>query len=210
MSDKKYWEEFYNQEKMPFRPSLFSNFVRNNYVKKNDLLIELGCGNGRDAFYFAQSGVNTVAVDQCQNEIDHLNSINRFNNLSFECGDFTSLTDEKLYNAVYSRFTLHSIAEEQEDRVFKWASSVITKQGYMCIEVRGLKNELYRQGIPVEGEENAFIHDNHYRRFLDMVKVCKKLERKDFKIRLCQEQKGFAPFQGNNDTFMRIIAQKER
>ena len=62
MSDKKYWEEFYNQEKMPFRPSLFSNFVRNNYVKKNDLLIELGCGNGRDAFYFAQSGVNTVDI----------------------------------------------------------------------------------------------------------------------------------------------------
>lgn len=40
--------------------------------------------------------------------------------------------------------------------------------------------------------------------------MCKKLEQKDFKVRLCQEQKGFAPLGGNDDTFMRIIAQKER
>lgn len=210
VDDKVYWENFYAQAKMPFKPSLFSRFVRDNYLRRNDLLIELGCGNGRDAFYFAQNGINTTAVDQCEKEIRHLNEIKQQDNLKFECRDFTNLSDDRMFNAVYSRFTLHSIAEEQEDKVFKWASNVLSKSGYMCIEVRGMQNELYMKGKPVEGQENAFIYENHYRRFLDMVKTCKKLERNDLKVKLCVEKKGFSPFNGKDETFMRIIAQKEK
>lgn len=49
--DKDYWENFYKNYDGNVEPSLFSKFVLENYAKANNHLIELGCGNGRDAIF---------------------------------------------------------------------------------------------------------------------------------------------------------------
>jgi tellurite methyltransferase len=204
-----YWEQFYSTKEVVQEHSLFAQFVLEFCGKDKMKLIELGCGNGRDAVFFGENNFKVTAVDQCSTTISELS--NRFeedNNMNFLRADFTNLDKTHEVDIVYSRFTLHSINDEQEDRVTRWAHDVLSKEGYFCIEVRGRKNEIYQLGENVEGDPHAFIYDDHYRRFLDFKKFQGRLEAIGFKIILAKEERGFAPFKEHNRTFIRIIAQK--
>ena len=208
--DKQYWEAFYQTKNEDLKPSLFAQTVMKNYVKPAQSLIELGCGNGRDAVFFANEGVKVTAIDQCENEIQFLKT--RYQHLAnciFCPGDFSNLNDfEKPFDVVYSRFTLHSVTEEQQQRTLLWAQKNLKVGGRLCIEVRGQKNEIYKLGEKVEGETDAYIHNNHYRRFLNFDKLCKSLMSLGLGLDFAAEQKDFAPFAGQNETFIRIIAHK--
>lgn len=209
--DKNYWEQVYSKQNSISLPSLFAKFVLENYTKPQDRLVELGCGNGRDAVFFANNNISVLAIDQCSNEIDFLASTFQANkNIDFIAGDFTALEKSATYKSqiVYSRFTLHSIKENQETDVCNWAYAVLQENGFFCIEVRGQKNEIYKLGEQAENEEHAYIYNNHYRRFLDFVGFQQKLETIGFAIEFAAEEKGFAPFNGDNETYIRIIAKK--
>jgi tellurite methyltransferase len=212
--DKEYWEQYYASREGVVTPSLFAQYVRNNVIgKKRGLdqisLIELGCGNGRDSIYFASEGLNVIAVDQCKKEIEFLKQrTSGMKNITFRCADFSSLKDE-LFNIAYSRFTLHSIAKYQQDILIKWVfRNLVTWGGVFCIEARGQKNELYKKGELVKGESDAYIFDNHYRRFLNFEELCHSLENAGFSIRYADEKKGFAPYKESNETYIRVIAEK--
>lgn len=72
---KKKWEEYY--EKMPHwavssssskLAIYFIRFLEKKRIKKGELL-EIGCGNGRDAVFFARCGFNVSGVDIASNSI---------------------------------------------------------------------------------------------------------------------------------------------
>lgn len=207
--DKNYWKNIYSKQSEGEKPSLFAIFVAGNYCIAGKRIIELGCGNGRDAIYFANANADVDAVDQCENIIELLDyRFQKVRNLHFKCLDFTCLSDESPYDFVYSRFTLHSIAKYQESQVLHWAYRNLTKGGKLCIEVRGQKNEIYRVGIPVEGEPDAFILNDHYRRFIHFESLCQDLEDIGFQLDFAKEQKGFAPYNGTDETYIRVVATK--
>lgn len=207
--DKTYWEEFYAQQNAEYEPSLFAQFVAAK-IKANSKIIELGCGNGRDSVYFASKNFIIKAVDQCEGQIEFMKE-KYFNirNIDFLTADFTTLSDESRFDVVYSRFTLHSISKEQEDNVCAWAYNNLNNNGFFCIEVRGQKNEIYRKGYKVDGEEDAYIYNDHYRRFLNFDTFCNKLKNIGFILDYAEEKKGFAPFKGTDETYMRVIAVKK-
>lgn len=206
--DKKYWEKYYKTKKVTESPSPFAMFVLEKYITKNSSLIELGCGNGRDSIFFAKNKISVKAIDQCENEICTLNQKNTLSNLHFICADFTKLGATEYFDNIYSRFTLHSISEPEESRVFKWAFQQLNPNGILSIETRGKKNELYKLGKQVEGERDAYIYEDHYRRFVDIEKLTDKLIKMGFKIIYAEEKSGFAPFNDTDFKFIRVIAKK--
>lgn len=239
-------------------------------------LLELGCGNGRDALFFAKNKIQTTAIDQVADEISYLakhcaTTTKGIANPHFIAGDFTNLSaiferggvdsafsstkddaltaqrenvlDEKSgllhhergdttqrfidkandklpdlslnprFDCIYSRFTLHSITHTQQENLLSQIPHFLAPSGIVAIEARGKKNSLYRQGEPVEGEANAFIHDSHYRRFVDFESLCEVLESQlNLTIHFAKEDRGFAPFNGEDDYFFRVvgIARNER
>ena len=208
--NKIYWNNYYSKQKQVRQHSLFAQYIAENYLgDEKSSLIELGCGNGRDSIYFGKKGLNVVAIDQSEKSIDFLqNKFSEVKNLEFKSGDFTDLKNEKIYDIVYSRFTLHSINSFEQNRVLNWCYNQLNKSGLLCIEVRGKKNELYKKGKKVTDEKDAYIHDNHYRRFLEFDTLCNELKELGFTIEYSKESKGFAPFNNTDDTFIRIIAKK--
>ncbi len=207
--DKNYWESYYRDQKLIQKPTLFAQYIYENKIRNHTSLIELGCGNGRDAVYFANKGLEVLAIDQCENEIKFLN--NKFfhlSNCSFRTGDFTDFHVDRKFDIVYSRFTLHSVSMEEEKKVCCWAYGILNNNGIFCIEVRGQKNEIYGKGEAVGSENDAFIYDRHYRRFLNFNDFCKRLQGFGFNLDYAEEKKGFAPFNGEDETFIRIIAKK--
>jgi tellurite methyltransferase len=209
MFDKEYWENYYAQHKIEHEPSLFARYIKEEIIKEHRSVIELGCGNGRDAVYFANHGFYVTAIDQVSNEIEFLkNKLVQIKNLTFKSADFTKLDYSGKFDITYSRFTIHAITEQQEEEVIFWTFQNLNPNGKFCIEVRGQKNEIFGKGTPVENQPNAFIYNEHYRRFLNFDIFLSKLKNIGFIIDYAAEEKGFAPFNGEDETFIRIIATK--
>jgi len=205
VNDIKYWEKYYSKKNTPFAPSRFAEYVRKHYVNKNDSMIELGCGN---AVYFASEGIDVLAYDQCEKEIDFLSKNYPLTGLEFKADDFTKLSTKLKCSIVYSRFTLHSVPYSGQAAVISWINNVLLEGGYFLLEVRGKKNELFKKGVAVPNEQDAYIYNDHYRRFLDFSDTCVMLETAGLKIVEASEEKGFSPFNGDDETFIRIVTQK--
>jgi len=201
--NKDYWEEFYKNIKVETEPSSFAKYIADNFLQQKERLIELGCGNGRDSFFFVNLGIKVVAVDQCSKNILFLKSYDK-SLFNFISADFTQLSNIGTFNYVYSRWTIHTINEKQENKVLKWTYDSLEKNGKYFIEARGLKNELYKVGEPVEGEDNAFYYDNHYRRFINRDILCQKLKHIGFTILSNEEEK----FKDEKQNLIRVICEK--
>lgn len=224
--DKLYWSSFYRNHKAHDECSPFALFMLKNYLKASDTLLELGCGNGRDSLHFAKQGIFVTAIDQVDEEIHYLHTLSQQlalkSQVKFIAGDFTQL--ERLhitqqYNCIYSRFTLHSISKKEQDSLLHDCLHRMILGGVLAIEVRGEKNSLYQKGEIVKNDEQAYIYDGHYRRFLNFELTLKELSalreigtQHEYALSILEanEDRGFAPFNGEDDYFIRIIAQKVR
>lgn len=204
--EQKYWENYYQQYNQPFQESLFASYCVANYLKPGMKLLELGCGNGRDAVYIAKNGIKVVAVDQCKNEIDFLNDTFGNKNLVFKCNDFSRLNFRQQFDAIYSRFTLHAISLQQQNITLNWCATHLKPNGYLLIEARGTQNEYYGLGDVVVDEPDAFIYEGHYRRFINADDINKQIKDLGLKILSSDEKDNRAPFNETNYKFLRIIA----
>jgi len=202
--DKIYWENYYKEHKRPAVPSRFAEFVLKNHLKPGFRLTELGCGNGRDSVFFAHNGISVYAVDQVETEIQFLNDKFTHKNLKFVVGDFARLSPCDKLDCVYSRFTLHSVSEEDELRVLRWAHSALGEGGLFCIEVRSTNDPKLQSGERISENEN--IVDGHYRRYINRAVFSKKLEGLGFEVIYTEESTGFAPYKDEAPPVIRIVA----
>jgi len=218
--DREYWNEQYRKDVTPKEQSLFAEHMLKVYKIKGKKILELGCGNGRDAVFFAKFGECKVfAVDQSETAISQISKESAQKNLELFIADFTDLDDYKerigFVDLVYSRFAFHSVTVEGKMRVIKASRDVLSPNGLLAIETRGRKNSLYGKGKPVRGQIDTFIaaadgYDNapHSRRFDDLYELCSEIVRVGFEVLEADEKAGFAPYGGEDDVFIRIVARK--
>ena len=205
VSSKVYWEEYYKSHMKPTGNSSFAEYI-SNYLSSNGSFIELGCGNGRDSFYFHEKyDFDITAVDQCSEEMEFLNKNYGNNKLNFIEDDFTRLENYKKYNYIYSRFTLHSIDEEAENRTLQWIRNSLVKDGLFFLEARSIKDELFGEGSRIG--KNEYITD-HYRRFLDIKVIENKIRELGLSIVYSIESQGLAIYKNEDPFIIRIVAKK--
>ena len=205
--DKEYWCAYYDEHitKNNLKPSPFAIFLTDNCYIKNKKIVELGCGNGRDSIFFAKHEAMVTAIDQCSNTTSKLDLVANITGME---ADFTELSSNEFgeIDVVYSRFTMHSIDEKGEDRVFRWAFDVLKSGGLFCIEARTLKDPLCGKGI--SKGENIWYFNGHHRRFLDASVFKNKLIELGFKIELFIEDSGLAKHVKEDPIVLRVIAKK--
>ncbi len=203
--EKEYWESYYSQHRRNEVPSNFAVFV-SNFLMKGSHLLELGCGNGRDSIYFSKrEGLTITALDQCQNEIDDLNS-EGIKNINFLAHDFTEYAAKDTFEYIYSRFTLHSVDMEGERRTFVNAYNSLKPGGLFFIEVRSIFDELMGEGKEVG--EYEYITD-HYRRFVEIEQMISNGKAAKLTPIFVQQDKDLAPFKSENPIVIRLIFQKQ-
>lgn len=209
VNDKEYWNMFYDKNSLPFKNSDFAEFVLKNYIDGGKFLIEMGCGNGRDSCFFAKNNVKVIGVDQSENEINFLNSKFKNENLEFLCEDFTNLNLNRsfdyVFDYVYSRFSIHSINEEAEDRLLNWTFNNLNAGGLFLIEARSIKDTLYNEGEKISQTENF---TDHYRRYCNKDVLINKLKKLGFRIIYETESKGLAVYKNEDPYIVRIISKK--
>ena len=62
--DKEYWEHYYSKQHPSHQPSPFAQFIGERYSSDYGMLFDIGCGNGRDSFFFSSQSIPCTGVDQ--------------------------------------------------------------------------------------------------------------------------------------------------
>lgn len=204
---------FWNNHYKDFRvrePSDFARRCAAHHLRKDDQLIELGCGNGRDGVMFAQQVARYTGIDACPIAIEAFSQgiakIPAMSNVTLNCDDFTAINFDALAGApgrlaIYSRFTLHSISYAESDRLFENLEKFSSTSWIFMLEARTIYDELYGVGKNIGPHE---FQTDHYRRFIDPAAFLEQLGAK-FAIKYFEVSNGFARFADQDPVLMRAV-----
>jgi tellurite methyltransferase len=200
-----YWNKYYKQSKSPDKPTSFSIFCTKFLNNFSGVIYDLGCGNGRDTFFFNKIKHNCIGVDSCPIIITKNKKKNKLLVKNFIKSDFTKLNfiEKKKEIVLYSRFSLHSINQKKHKIFFKKIHKIKNIK-FVMIEVRTIYDELCGKGKKISKYEYV---NTHYRRFIDP-KIIKKDILRSFKIKYFKVSKNFAKFYKENPKVLRVIAHR--
>lgn len=208
LCDRDYWNEYYSKRICPTDPSDFAKYVA-RFLEPNRVLVDLGCGNGRDSIFFAKKDLHVIAIDLADEAIAMLRIQNQ-ETIRFLLDDFvhSSVHRPDSYDYAYSRFTLHAISKDQGDELIKNVFRGLKAGGKFFIEVRGTKDPLF--GLGQQIAENTFFYNGHSRRFVVLEELIQDLKNVGFSIEYSAEQTGFAVFQEHDPPVIRVVAEKPK
>jgi len=210
----KYWNAFYKDSQTPSNPTSFAKYCL-PLIKNNSSLLELGCGNGRDSIYFAQNNISVYASDISSNAIEnikrHVNA-NNIGNIIFINEDFTDFNTNRYtenFQAIYSRFTIHTILKEKISKVFKWSYNALSDGGLIMIETRSTKDPLFTSGKGSLIEHNTILYEEgHIRHFVERDELVNSLLNEGFDLVEDTESDNLSIYEGDNPVLLRVIARK--
>lgn len=206
----RYWDHYYAERRAPLNPSSFALFCSENYLDPNGSILEFGCGNGRDAFYFARNH-RVTAIDQSLVVIQaNRTRAKQEGMLSIEFihgqfgGDVSALPNE--LDAVYGRFVVHAMPELDESKALMEAWRLLRAGGRLFLEFRTTRDPLMAEGTEVGEFERV---TDHYRRFIDFKRFSRKLVELGFRLEFAVERQGLASFGSDDPVVGRIVAAKD-
>jgi cyclopropane fatty-acyl-phospholipid synthase-like methyltransferase len=206
-----YWNEYYEKDTNTHLPSTFAQFCMDEYLAQGIFMVELGSGNCRDAEYFSHKGISVYAIDQSHSAI--LIEKKRINlsltkNLTLIETDFTNDPFDFVdsVDVFYSRFTIHSITEQQQDSLLFNVFNKLKSNGMFFIEVRTINDPMFGKGKDMG--KNAFFID-HYRRFIDVEEFCEICKNIGFEVAYLIEKSGLSIVGNDDPVLMRIALRKK-
>ena len=208
---KSFWDSFYkdqNNEKITDASS-FARFVC-DFVKANSLVIDMGCGNGRDSRYLNLFN-DVVGIDQSDEAIESCRAQGGsiagatktldFRVLSVEdeniCQIFKTefIRSERKSIFVYARFFLHAIDKTQYARFWDFAQC-LNRDYSVSVGVEFRTNE---------DEKNFKQFPGHFRTYLDPNAVVADAELRGFRVREILQGYGLAKYKDEDPHLARII-----
>ena len=209
-NQKKYWDSFYNKFFVN-EPSNFCKYIiKKKICKKKNRILEVGCGNGRDTFFFLKKNFQILSLDKSHKAI--LLNQKKINDIFF-CKDISNLSKadvvffkNKKIDIVYARFFIHTLNFENENKFFKFCNNILIPNGKILLEFRTIHDPLINKGKKISETERL---TDHYRRFIDTSTLIEKLKKK-FKPVYCTQQFGLAKFKNENPHICRLILRKLR
>lgn len=202
-----YWDSYYAQGKTLVAPSQFATFVAAE-CPDHDLVVDIGCGNGRDALFFAHLGHRVIGIDGSQSAIDHCRSRLSTHDESgsphqFLRSDVSDLSDESGLMArmdgcrkvLYSRFFLHAIHEAEERAFFEFVDLAMRPRDTLALEFRTL-----------EDEGRCKVTGAHYRRYIDSSRLVQSVLRDlGLHLQYWVEGTGYAKYRDDDAYVCRVL-----
>lgn len=212
LDNRRFWNRYYRSHPDPGPPSPFALYCAEHCLRPGLEVLELGCGNGRDAVYLASRGMHVTALDLCRAEIRHLRRTRgrpepagQEGRLVFLHRDFSRFTVPGAYDCVYSRFTLHSISAQQERQVIACTCTNLRPGGVFLIEARSRRDQLLERSRLLSDCEGV---TDHYRRFIDLESLLAGLVQAGLIIEHAVESTGLAVHADEDPMVIRVVARR--
>ena len=203
-NDAEYWNNYYSKKVAPTGPSSFAVYVAEK-LGTPKILLDLGCGNGRDSAYFCDNGHTVFCLDSSIEAINKDREITGNRAIPINADGSKLNTTTPWLDVVYSRFSLHSMDEDSYKKTLVFIENSLKKEGSLWIEVRSTKDELYEEGEQVD---NRTYKTDHGRRFFTLDSLVDDLEKLNFKIQMAKEDRGWAVFKGQDPVVIRVHCTK--
>jgi len=205
---KSHWNRIY-QEARENEDSLVPNeFAREtaNRLRPPARVLELGCGRGRDAAFFARLGFDVTAIDF--SEVAVARSRTRFANLdrlALAVVDLAALLPflDGTFDLVYVHLSLHYFRDVVTRRLFGDIWRVLKSHGLLCFMCKSIRDPLYGLGEMIEPD--MFVYQGHVRHFFseEYARACLASNFQPEFIESIEPGRG-----GQSSAFVKVIARK--
>jgi ubiquinone/menaquinone biosynthesis C-methylase UbiE len=200
IKNKNYWNNFYKNFLIN-KESSFARFVYKKIKKKANKLLDVGCGNGRDTFFFLKKGLDIRGIDISKTAIRNNKKIKK---KIFYLKDICSrrfFLKEK-FSIIYARFFLHAIDSKKENFFLKNIKKISYKKTIVFLEFRTIKDPLIKKGIKLSKYERFY---THYRRFINPKEFLSKISEEGFRVLNISSSYNYARFNLERPHICRLI-----
>jgi len=168
-------------------------------------LLELGCGVGSDARYFADLGLDVTATDFSRVVIEQNQANPMPANLRFAVLDMTQPFSyaADVFDVVYAHLSLHYYDQAVTQAVVAEIARVLKPGGALYFSCKSVHDPKYGDGSEVQ--PGVFERQGHLRHFFSM-DYTKTLLAKDFKVVRLVETEG--TYSDGKSAFIECWAQK--
>lgn len=213
IKNSEHWEMFYSK-KQNLNESSFCAEIRGRF-QDDFIVIDIGCGSGRDSFSFAADGIDVFGIDRSYEAIStNIKLVEKRltkGDLSFvrmDLGDESGLKDlvqkvvkkaerENKKIVFYLRFLLHAIDEETEKVLLDTLANNAPCGTYFTAEFRTL-----------EDADKSKTYDDHYRRFICTDEFLEAMKKRGFSINEFYKGTGLSIYKDEDPFLARVIAEK--
>jgi cyclopropane fatty-acyl-phospholipid synthase-like methyltransferase len=168
-----YWNDLYKNINYfgtgPTKLAIFASEILEKNTCSN--MLEIGCGQGRDAIHFSQLGYNVHAFDISKNAVHFVNEIKKSSNLSnLEINvhnvEEPFLFESEFFDFVYSNLALQFFNLESLKKIFSNISHVTKKNSLFLMSTKKKGDKYYNFGKQIS--ENAFENKGIIRYFYEL------------------------------------------
>jgi tellurite methyltransferase len=138
MSDQPFWENDYNDlESATFGEPSAEIVELATTLPKNSRILDLGCGDGRNALFLARHGFEVTAIDISLNGIRKLKQLAGKEGLEVDAriADMVDFEMDARYDLVIAHGSLHLIARHSWQRLIDRMQDATSGGGYNVIAV---------------------------------------------------------------------------
>jgi SAM-dependent methyltransferase len=198
-----YWDDYY-AHRSPVRrpiPSQFAAFVAGELEQANRI-IELGCGSGRDAIFFASYGHDVTGVDASVEAVKSCDELaeNVGVRATFLVGRIDDPRLSERLDAstrpllIYARFFLHAISPTEEQAFLDLATALTRTSDKLAVEYRTVRDA-----------SGAKVTEKHYRRFVVPARFEASALERGFDVSYAVEGFGFAKYKHDDAYVARTL-----
>lgn len=202
-----HWDTYYQEHLAPTTPSPYAQEVLAS-LKPGMSMLEIGSGNGRDAAYFARSGIQVTAIDRSEAAVILCRKQYSDIPASFFAGtlvDAKKNFDQHKFDTVFSRFVLHAMPLSEEIETLNICSRLMKSGARLYIECRSINDPLAREGEIISQTERVA---GHYRRFIILDELKDRLIQAGFRVIDAIESSGLSALGKDDPVVIRVTAER--
>lgn len=157
----------YNKDKVfQFQMNYFLSLL-----PKNSMVLDAGCGTGRDSNYLNEEGCNVIGIDVCDEMLKEAKEFSK--NTQFKKMDLLELNfKEKEFDGIWAMASIYHIPKKQIKKVLKDFNKILKQSGILYLSAKEGEGESVEKDKKYE-DEPRFIALYQKEELEDFLKSCK-------------------------------------
>lgn len=179
----------------------------------NSKILELGCGEGRDANFLLENGYNVLATDVSKEAINYCKSINVNNEKSFIVLDACSSNLNGRFDFIYSVAVIHMLVlQKDRDKFLSFIKNHLNKNGKALILTMGDGEYEMETNIEDAFKDTKRVHTDTGKEMMIASTSCKMVSFKHFEEELLKNdlrvvEKGITCIEPDFPTIMYAVVE---
>jgi SAM-dependent methyltransferase len=205
------WGRFYRSEasrRVPTTPSPFAVWVADR-IEPGQHVLDVGCGNGRDAVHLAERGHvvealdGTSAAQRLTDQLARKHAVDvhprplNLNDLFSTLSTGARFAHAERPPHIYARFLLEAIETDARRNFYRWAQMIQRRGGRTFLE--------FRVRDQARDPQEPRRTPTHYRAHLDAARVVAQIERYGGTVEHREEGVDLAPSRRENPRTCRLV-----